>query len=360
MKRAVICVTNPQEFIPELADYSLMIVNPATNTARLQYLLDNADYSLLITDTGEQYRVGSDYGTERALWYTSGTTGDSKFRSFTQAQLDYIGKTICNSYSITDNDRYLSVMPLWHAHGQGMYWAMQQAHCEVKYTVPAELKNTIKFSPTFISAIPDFLSIMMRQKFKDLRFVRSASSALPDKLYYDLSTWAGVPVLEAFGMTEAGSHCFTNPLAGPQRIGTVGLPDGIEAEILDGVLHIQGPGVFQQGWYNTGDIAEQDELGYYRILGRVTDRITVKGYKLDPVSIENQLYNQLPNIGEVMIFGNTDIKCIYTGNVEEHQVRKELIKIGPQCNPRFLQRVDAIPKNTAGKVSRSMLEGLYK
>jgi malonyl-CoA/methylmalonyl-CoA synthetase len=360
MKRAVICVTNPQEFIPKLDNYSLMIVNPATNTSRLQYLLDNADYSLLITDAGEQYRAGNDYGTERALWYTSGTTGDSKFRSFTQGQLDYIGKTICNSYNITANDRYLSVMPLWHAHGQGMYWAARYIGCEIKYATPTDLKNKIYFRPTFVSAIPDVLRVMMRQEFKDLRFVRSASSALPDQLYYDLQSWSGVPVIEAFGMTEAASHCFTNPLAGPQRVGTVGLPDGIEANVIDGVLHIQGPAVFQQGWYNTGDLAEQDDKGYYRILGRVQDRIIVKAYKLDPVSIENQLYNLLPDIGEVVVFGSDTVMCIYTGDIEEAVVRRTLIDIGAQCNPKFVQRVDTIPKNTAGKTSRAMLRGLYQ
>jgi acyl-coenzyme A synthetase/AMP-(fatty) acid ligase len=361
MKRAVICVTDPENYIGKVSRHmSVMIVNPATNSARLKYLLDNADYSMLVTESGTEYRAGGDYGNEQALWYTSGTTGDSKFRSFTQAQLEHVAMTICRSYNITDNDRYLSVMPLWHAHGQGMYWAARYIGCEIKYITPADLKNKLGFRPTFVSAIPDVLRIMMRQRFEDLRFVRSASSTLPDKLYHDLSAWSNVPVIEAFGMTEAGSHCFTNPLAGPQRIGTVGLPDGIDAKIIDGVLYIQGPGVFQSGWYDTGDYAEQDELGYYRILGRVNDRITVKGFKLDPVSIENQLYNSLPDVGEVTVFGSNAIMCIYTGDLEEHQVRKELIKIGSQCNPRLLQRVDTIPKNTAGKVSRSMLEELYK
>lgn len=361
MKRAVICVNDPENYIGTVSRHmSVMVVNPATNASRLKYLLDNADYSTLITQEGVEYRAGGDYGNEQALWYTSGTTGDSKFRSFTRAQLEHVAMTICRSYNITDNDRYLSIMPLWHAHGQGMYWAAQYTGCEIKYATAMDLKNKITFSPTFVSAIPDVLRVMMRQQFPDLRFVRSASSALPDQLYYDLCKWARVPVIEAFGMTEAASHCFTNPLTSEQRIGTVGLPDGIEADIVDGVLHIQGPAVFQQGWYNTGDLAEQDERGYYRILGRVVDRITVKGYKLDPLSIENQLCNQLPDIGEVAVFGDNAVMCVYTGDVDESVVRQQLIKIGVQCNPRFLQRVNTIPKNTAGKVSRSMLQDIYK
>jgi len=361
MKRAVICVDHPENYIGEFAEHmSVMVVNPASNASRLKYLLDNADYSVLITAQGIESRAGGDYGDEQALWYTSGTTGDSKFRSFTRAQLMHVAETICRSYAITANDRYLSIMPLWHAHGQGMYWAAQYAGCEIKYAAATDLKNQIAFSPTFVSAIPDVLRVMMRQQFSDLRFVRSASSALPNQLYYDLQTWSRVPVIEAFGMTEAASHCFTNPLDGEQRIGTVGLPDGIEAEIRDGVLHIQGASVFQQGWYDTGDLAEQDTTRYYRILGRVQDRITVKAYKLDPASIENQLYNILPTIGEAVVFGDSSVMCIYTGDVDEQQVRTALTQIGAPCNPKFLQRVNTIPKNAAGKTSRSMLKDLYR
>lgn len=359
MKRAVLCVRDPENYIPSLADYSLMIVNPDSTPARLEYLLKRADWSLLVTEQGQQTRNGADYVDERLLWYTSGTTGDSKFRSFTQEQLDAQCKTICNSYSITANDRYLSVMPLWHAHGQGLYWAAQYAQCEVKYAKPAELKSRIDFSPTFVSAIPDFLQALTRQQFNDLRFVRSASSALPDALHDRLSAWTSAPVIEAFGMTEALSHCFTNPLNGPQRKGTVGLPDGVTAKIVDGVLHIQGRSMFQRDWYDTGDIAEQDDLGYYRILGRVVDRLNVKGYKLDPLSIENQLYN-LVDVTEVAVFGTDTVMCVYTGNVDEVEVRRALTSIDAHCNPKFLKRVDDIPKNAAGKVSRSYLKDYYK
>jgi long-subunit acyl-CoA synthetase (AMP-forming) len=70
-------------------------------------------------------------------------------------------------------------------------------------------------------------------------------------------------VIEAFGMTEAMSHCFTNPLEGPQRMGTVGLPDGIEAKIDENNhLHIKGFNVAYDDWYDTGDLAEIDEMGY--------------------------------------------------------------------------------------------------
>jgi acyl-coenzyme A synthetase/AMP-(fatty) acid ligase len=359
MKRAVICVENPELQIPQYQDYSIMVVNPATSPQRLKYLLDNSDYSLLVTNTEIFQRPGGNYN-EAALWYTSGTTGDSKFYSFSQQQLDHLANTICQEYEITNNDRYLSIMPLWHAHGLGLYWAAKKADCEVKYIKPPELRNNIDYSPTIISAIPDFLKLFTKQAFSDLRFVRSASSALPTKLYNDLVAWSGKPVIEAFGMTEACSHCFTNPLHGEQRIGTVGLPSGVDARIVNGQLEIQGSSVYKSGWFATGDIAEQDERGYYKIVGRLQDRINVRGYKIDPLSVENQLYINVPNIGHVAVFGKDRVMCVYTGSVSEQQVRQAMIDIDYHCSPRLVQRIESIPLNNAGKVSRSMLTELYK
>lgn len=359
MKRVVLCVEHPELYIPQYRGYSIMIVNPATSTARLQYLLDNSDYSLLITDTVSTQRNGGDY-SDVAVWYTSGTTGDSKLCTFTQSQLDILANTICNAYEISPNDRYLSIMPLWHAHGLGMYWAAQQANCKVKYIKPNDLRNTVDFSPTIISAIPDFLRLLMRQSFPDLRFVRSASSALPTQLYNDLKSWSQRPVIEAFGMTEACSHCFTNPLHGEQRIGTVGLPSGVEARIVKSQLEIQGPSVYKSGWFATGDIAEQDERGYYKIIGRLQDRINIRGYKIDPLSIENQLYINVPNIGHVAVFGKDRVMCVYTGSASESQVRQAIVDIDYHCSPRLVQQIKSIPLNNADKVSRSMLTELYK
>jgi acyl-coenzyme A synthetase/AMP-(fatty) acid ligase len=359
MKRAVLCVPNPEHYIDQLDDYSIMIVNPKNTPARLNYLLDRSDYSLLVTEQGEQYRSGGDYKNERVLWYTSGTTGDSKFCSFSQEQLDRASDNIIREYSLDVNDRYVSVMGLWHSHGQGLYWATKRAGCETHFLEPTNLRAMSNLAPTFISAIPDILKTVYRFEFEHLRFIRSASAAMPDNLYKQLKSKFHVPVIEAFGMTEALSHCFTNPLYGEQRLGRVGLPSGIQARIIDGQLWIQGDSVFTHEWYNTGDLAEQDEQGYYRILGRSVDQINVKGYKLNPVSIEQQLSRSLPDIIECAVFGRDQVKCLYQGAVDPKQVLDVLISLAPQCRPKILLQVDAIPKNSIGKVSRSMLDTMY-
>lgn len=355
MKRAVLCVSNPQDYMDQLDDYSVMIVNPDAPEARLQYLLDNSDWSLKITADDEQHRSGGDHGNERLFWYTSGTTGDSKFYGFTQTQLDAMATTICRAYDITANDRYVSVMPLWHAHGQGFYWATKQAGCEVNYVTMKNLRTMSSYSPTFITAVPDILQVIGQLDFDSLRFVRGASAPMSNKLYQDLKQHLGVPVIEAFGMTEALSHCFTNPLHGEQRMGTVGLPDGIEAQIQDGHLLIRGPTVFQPDWFDTGDLAQQDSAGYYRILGRHRDQINIKGYKINPASIEKQLQDTVDDLGHCVIFGDCSVNCIFTGTADVQTVIHALKNIHPCCKPTHISQQQTIPTTPGGKVSRSWL-----
>ena len=359
MKRAVLCVPNPQDYIDQLTDYSIMIVNPDSPDSRKQYLLDRADWSLKISSDGHEYRSGNDYADERLFWYTSGTTGDSKFCSFTQSQLDHLAHTICRAYNITSDDRYVSIMPLWHSHGQGFYWASRLAGCKTNFVTIKNIKNIVEYAPTFITAVPDVLNVIGRFKFDNLRFIRSASAALPDQLYCDLRTKFNVPVIEAFGMTESLSHCFTNPLYGEQRMGTIGFPDGIDADIIDTRLYIRGTTLFTNDWYDTGDLAQRDNDGYYKIIGRFKDQINIKGIKINPVSIEQQLLEAIPEIQHCVIFGHNQVKCLIVGDVAHNKIQNFLTSLGKHCRASQIQVVDSIPISPSGKVSRSWLDTNY-
>jgi acyl-coenzyme A synthetase/AMP-(fatty) acid ligase len=360
MKRAVICMPDPENYIDQLDDYSIMIINPAAPESRQNYLLDNSDWSLKIDSQGWHTRNGSDHGHERLFWYTSGTTGDSKFCSFNQSQLDNLAARICQDYEITPNDRYVSVMPLWHAHGQGFYWASRVAGCETHFLSISKIRHLPTFAPTFVTAVPDVLKAVSQLNFDNLRFIRSASAALPDSLYQHLAQKHGCPILEAFGMTEALSHCFTNPLHGPQRMGTIGLPSGIQACIQDDQLRIRGSSVCSADWLDTGDLATQDELGYYKITGRLRDQINVKGYKLDPASIEKQLLHKIPSLESCVIFGHSEVMCLYAGQVEKKQIQEALLGIHTACRARLIEQVDSIPVSDSGKISRTWLSKIYK
>jgi long-chain acyl-CoA synthetase len=359
MKRAVVCVPDPWNYYSQLADWSIMTLNPDNTPARQNYLLENSDWSMKITQSGVEYRDGQDYPGERIYAYTSGTTGDSKFYSFTQEQVDHCVDTMIRAYNITANDRYVSVMPLWHAHGQAFYWLSKRINCEAHFMSVANLRNMPNYNPTFITGVPDILKAVGQLNFKSLRFIRSASSAMPDWLYKDLGERFQVPIIEAFGMTEAYSHCFTNPFDGEQRMGTVGLPSGVEAKIVDQRLMICGPGVYNKDWIDTGDLAEQDSAGYYRILGRSVDQLNIKGKKFNPVSLESQLLKHIPTLKECAIFGNHELNCLYVGECAPDEIRKFLLGLDKHLKPVLLNKTDEIPLKYPGKVSRDFLKKLF-
>ena len=354
-KRAVICVDNPWDLIPTLDDYSLMIVNPDSTPERIKYLLDHADWSVLVNRERYHVRDGGSYLEEKVFWYTSGTTGDSKFCSFTANQVDNMAQRIVQSYNITANDRYVSIMPLWHAHGQGFYWATKLAGCDVSFLNIKKIRELESRDPTFITAIPDVLKLIENMNLPSLRFIRSASSAMSDELYHRLKNKFNVPVVEAFGMTEALSHCFTNPLNGVQKVGTVGQPDGVEARIEDGHLLIRGYTVCAEDWYDTGDLANVDADGYYRILGRSREQINVRGIKVNPLSLEKQLTTAIDNIGQCVVFGEEHVRVIYTGSCDTKTITEFLTSLGSYCRPDFVKQVDTIPLSPANKISRAWL-----
>jgi len=130
---------------------------------------------------------------------------------------------------------------------------------------------------------------------------------------------AGVPLFEAWGMTETSTGGTTN-MPGENRIGTVGKPvDGVELKIAeDGELLIKGDNVFQgyyknpeataetitDGWLHTGDIASIDEDGYVSIIGRKKEIIiTAGGKNITPVNIEQEVKRH-PLVSQCVVIGD--------------------------------------------------------
>lgn len=358
MHRAVICNHEPWLHIPRLREkYSIMIVNPDSTHARMKYLLDNSDYSLLVTDDKEFQRRGGWYQDEAMVLYTSGTTGDSKFYSFSQAQIDLKLEVFREHLGIDATDRYFGVMPLWHAHGLGFYLATEYIGCDREFGSVKDLKKLQAFQPTIVSAIPDVLRAMLNLRLENLKYMRSASSQLSDDLFRRLKDKFHVSALEGFGMTETLGLCMSNPVVN-QRIGTVGLP-WLDARLdTESHLWLRAPWCFTDQWFDTGDLAEQDEQGYYRIMGRSVDQLNIRGKKFNPVSIERQLIENVTGIEKCVVFGNENLKCLYVGVASVTSVRNFLISLDQQLRPAFLDKVDEIPVNN-GKISRTWLHKNY-
>jgi acyl-coenzyme A synthetase/AMP-(fatty) acid ligase len=117
--------------------------------------------------------------------------------------------------------------------------------------------------------------------------------------------------------------------------------------------------VVTDDWFDTGDLAEQDSAGYYRILGRSVDQLNIKGKKFNPSSLESQLLREFPQIKECVIFGVHELNCLYVGQGDAKEIQKFLFGLDSHLRLALLENVEEIPLKYPGKISRSYLKAMY-
>jgi len=181
----------------------------------------------------------------------------------------------------------------------------------------------------------------------------------------------GMPLIEGYGLTEAGILCF-NPLENP-RPGSIGrLLPGVEAKLAeDGELLIKSPCMFQgyyrdeaatrsvfdeDGWFLTGDIAEVDQDGYWYITGRKKELIvSSNGKKIYPARIEN-LFKMEPVVNHVLLIGDKRpyVTAVLTLNMPQVQ---SLSPAGTSGEGDPAQLVNSGPVKAAVQAAVSRVNG---
>lgn len=198
----------------------------------------------------------------------------------------------------------------------------------------------------------------------------------------------GVPILEAFGSTEAGPIT-ANPVDGSHRLGTVGraLP-GIEVEIVDveepekllpagsvGEVRIRGPRVVSryrgdvqghpEGWLYTGDVGVLDEDGFLRLVDRKKDMLIVNGFNVYPREVEEVLARH-PAVAEAAVVGIRDERkgeapvafamLRGVGAASDQELLRFCAEhLVAYKHPKRVFLVEAIQKTPANKVDRKLL-----
>ena len=318
------------------------------------------------------------------ILYTSGTTGRPKGAILSHANLATQAALLRDAWGITAEDRLLHALPLHHLHGicVALVTALA-AGASVRMLPRFDAARVVAELPraTVWMAVPTMYHRLREHGVGDaacgLRLATSGSAALPVSLASWWRELTGAIPLERFGMTEVGIAC-SNPLdpAG-RRPGSVGRPlPTVETQLVDGELWLRGPSVFagyharpgapftDDGWFRTGDVAEQDADGYVRLLGRTSvDILKSGGEKISALEIE-EVFREHPAVAEVAVVGVPDERwgervvaaVVACGPCDAEGLRawcKE--RLASYKVPRQVVLVDALPRNAMGKVMKPEL-----
>jgi acyl-CoA synthetase (AMP-forming)/AMP-acid ligase II/acyl carrier protein len=332
--------------------------------------------------------------------HTSGTTSRPKIVPLTGTNLCASAMNIAAALHLSKNDRVLNMMPMFHIHGliAALLAPLSvggSVVCTSGFSALKFFEYFDIFQPTWFTAVPTMHQSILLESSKEsttkrasLRFIRSSSAALPPQVMRDLERVFGVPVIEAYGMTEAAHQMASNPLP-PQirKPGSVGIAAGTEIAIMDeaarlltaneiGEIVIRGANVtpgyennpqanqaaFMEGWFRTGDQGYLDEEGYLFITGRLKEIINRGGEKISPREIDEVLLDH-PSVAQAVTFAVPHITMgedVYAAvvlraaaSVQEKDLRSfALSKIAPAKVPSRIVIVAEIPKGPTGKVQR--------
>ena len=332
------------------------------------------------------------------ILHTSGTTSRPKRVPLKHRNLTASVRNIVDWYKLSSDDVSLVVMPLFHVHGL-IASVLSTLASGGTAIIPSKF-TALGFWPlikthrvTWYSSSPTFHQLVLMRApstrpagVDSLRFVRSCSAALSPATLIEMEERFGVPVVEAYGMTEATHQMASNPLPPRERRpGTVGPGSGVTIAVMDegghlvapgepGEVVIMGPNVidgyegnreadaisFRDGWFRTGDRGVLDRQGYLTLIGRIKELIIRGGEKIGPREVDEVLELH-PAVKEAVSFGvphptwGEEVAAAIV--LEAEATERELIA---HCRqhlaefkiPKRLYFVEKIPRTATGKVQR--------
>jgi acyl-CoA synthetase (AMP-forming)/AMP-acid ligase II len=332
--------------------------------------------------------------------HTSGSTGRPKRVPLRHFNLAVSARNIANSYSLGAEDVSLCVMPLFHVHGMvaSVLATLASGGTVVvpgRFDAMAFWRTVRDYRVSWYSAVPSIHQVLLARigdkgrpaGTETLRFVRSCSTSLSPEIMHKMESVFGVPLVEAYGMTEASHQMAANPLPPrPRKPWSVGAPAGVRVSVIDtdgnhlghderGEVVILGPSVFKgyennpeanassfaQGWFRTGDEGFLDFDGYLHLTGRLKDLINRAGEKISPHQVDKVLQAH-PSVAQAVTFAmphptlGEEVAAAVV--LREPETEMALIKYCRhrmaefEC-PKKLFILDSIPMTATGKIRRN-------
>lgn len=406
-----------------------LLVNPKLDQPTLQHLLDTAeaemyisvqdsrihfaaltedcrssDYHLLLQNNSSDELVFHYQSPDTACFFqsTSGSTGRPKLVTHTAYSALSCAEQVCRQWLVLNSDQvFYSVAKLFFGYGMGnsLLFPLFLGATSVlddEWPTPAKVKaNLLKHKPTVFGGVPAMYqgllsSIAAEEVFGSVEVALSAGSPLPKKLFHAYQAH-GIEILDGIGATEL-CHVFIANNPNKARPGETGYPlPGYQVKLVNdqgdevvtgevGSLMIKGPSLasgywrnenvtarkFIAGWYDSGDMFQQNQAGALIYKGRTDDLFKVNGRWVNPVLIEAAVLAQFETLTEATIVpyqvenGLTYGFLFFTTKDDVNFPTDNLLSWCRQTLPSYrcpvaLQQLDKLPRNANGKLDRRAL-----
>jgi long-chain acyl-CoA synthetase len=334
------------------------------------------------------------------LIYTSGTTGHPKGAMLSHGNLLHNVESCRQVLAAVSHDRFAGVLPMFHSFMLtvsvllpllvgGSIVLVRSLHAPKNV-----IQEILQHGATILPAVPALFRMLAHAglpKEQPLRVCISGGAALPVEILREFNARMPVPLVEGYGLSEASPVVSINPLAGPWKEGSIGVPiPNVEVTVQDDEGNILPPGVtgeicvrggnvmrgywnqpeetarvLRRGWLLTGDVGHRDADGYFFVTDRKKDMLIVNGINVYPREIEEVIY-QFPGVKEAAVVGAPDPRkgeqpvafiAPLDGAAVEEKVLVRFLKekLADYKVPRHVHFLASLPRNATGKILKTAL-----
>jgi long-chain acyl-CoA synthetase len=353
----------------------------------------------------KSYLKGITSDSVAALQYTGGTTGVSKGAMLSHGNL--VTNTLqmiahCGTGMRKGVEVVLTALPMYHIFAftvnlLGFFHIGARNIIVPSPRPPSNLQRAFdNYKITWLTGVNTLFNALLNERWfqdsppKYLRASAAGGMALQAAVSERWRAVTGTPLVEGYGLTETSPVLTFNPLTGLSKDGTIGIPvPSTEVKCVDakgkevpvgepGEIIARGPQIMlgywqrpeetkealKNGWLHTGDIAQMDADGYFKIVDRKKDMILVSGFNVYPNEVEEQIA-AVPGVLEVGVIGVPDdktgekVQAYIVASVpaptEEQIIAHCRANLAAYKIPHGIKFVDELPKSPIGKILRREL-----
>jgi long-chain acyl-CoA synthetase len=337
--------------------------------------------------------------------YTSGTTGKPKGAMLTHGNLLHNVESCRQVLQAVSFDRFAVLLPMFHSFmltvGILLPICVGGSLVLIKSLHPPKniIGEILRNQATILPAIPQLFRTLANAPLPPnlpLRLCISGAAPLPVEVLKEFNARFPIPLLEGYGLSEASPVVTMNPIQGPWKAGSIGIPiPDVEVTIQNesgdilkprevGELCVRGGNVMlgylnqpdetrkvmRGDWLLTGDVGYMDEDGYIYITDRKKDMLLVNGINVYPREVEEIIY-QFPGVKEAAVVSRPDSRkgeqpvAFVAANDGTVLDSKELVqflrgKLADYKVPRQITIIPALPRNATGKVLKTTLRDMAR